>query len=191
MVSCCLTSALFIERCRWRCRSILGQHSLDPRFCDRQVIKLIHLQPGWQSGGFSILASSSISSKFSLRHAFFLSTPLRSVLGKVNDSSIVLPLSLVSLVSHVSPASHVSLYRALHPCLHIEEENAVVVKVIPQERISERTVEQIADVPAIAKQLTRARRDSAGAGSAAHRGNSTPVTAHSSNHPEGFRDRDR
>ena len=78
-----------------------------------------------------------------------------------------------------------------YPVPQIEEEQtATVVKVIPQERISERTVEQIADVPAIAKELTRARRDSAGAGSAAHRGASTPVTAHSSIHPEGFRVRD-
>ena len=60
-----------------------------------------------------------------------------------------------------------------------------MVKVIPQERISERTVEQIADVPVITEQLTRARRDSAGAVSAAHRGESRPVTAHSSPHPEG------
>ena len=99
VVSCCLTSALLLERYRCRCRSILGQH--DPKLCDRQVIKLTHLQPvretlgtcGWQSGGFSILASSSISSKLSLRYAFLLPTSLRSV--------------LVSLVSHVSPVSHI------------------------------------------------------------------------------------
>ena len=36
-----------------------------------------------------------------------------------------------------------------------EEQTVAVVKVIPQERISERTVEQIAGVPVIAKQLTR------------------------------------
>ena len=78
------------------------------------VIKLIHLQPvreilgtrGWQYGGFSILASSSISPKLSLRCAFLVST-------SVNDSSVVLPLSLVSLVSNVSPVSHVTLSREL------------------------------------------------------------------------------
>ena len=58
-----------------------------------------------------------------------------------------------------------------YPAPQIEEEQTfAVVKVIPQERIPERTVEQIADVPVITEQLTRARRDSAGAGSAAHRG---------------------
>ena len=110
MVSCCLMSALVLYRCRRRCRSISGQHSVNPRVCVRQVIKLIHLQPvreilgtcGWRSGMFSILASSSISSRHSLRYAFLLST-------SVNDSSVVLPLSLVSLVSHVSPISHASM----------------------------------------------------------------------------------
>ena len=41
VVSCCLSSAL-LERCRWRCRSILV-HFGTARV--RQVIKLIHLQP--------------------------------------------------------------------------------------------------------------------------------------------------
>ena len=63
--------------------------------------------------------------------------------------------------------------------------------MVPQKRISDRIVEQIADVPVITKQLTRTRRDSAGAGSAAHRGDSKLVTAHSSLHPEGFRVRER
>ena len=63
-----------------------------------------------------------------------------------------------------------------------EEQTVAVVKVVPQERILERTVEHIADVPVITEQLTRARRDSAGAGFAAHRRDSnrqsqlTPVS---------------
>ena len=47
----------------------------------------------------SILASTSISSKL------LLSTSLRSLLGRINDSSIVLPLSLLSLVSLVPHVS--------------------------------------------------------------------------------------
>ena len=43
-----------------------------------------------------------------------------------------------------------------------EEQTVVVVKVIPEERCWEPPVEQIVDVPVIAKQLTRVRRDSAG-----------------------------
>ena len=65
----------------------------------------------------------------------------------------------------------------------VVEQIVDVVKVIPQEWVSERTVEQIVDVPVITEQLTReapqtassssgtrARRDSTGACSAAHRG---------------------
>ena len=73
----------------------------------------------------------------------------------------------------------------------VVEHTAEVIKVIPQERISERTEEQIVDVPLIAKQLTRARRDSAGAFSAAHRGALTPVTAHFGLHQEGIEVQDR
>ena len=76
----------------------LGEHSLDPRLCDRHHLQLVRETLGtcgWQSGGFSILASSSISSNVSLRYAFLLST-------SVNDSSIVLRFSLVSLVSRIS-----------------------------------------------------------------------------------------
>ena len=62
-----------------RSRSSSGQHLLDPRLCVFQVSKLIHLQL------------------------------VQEILGRVNDSSIVLALSLVSLVSHVSENP-----RALH-----------------------------------------------------------------------------
>ena len=55
-----------------RSRSSSGQHLLDPRLCVCQISKLIQVQL------------------------------VQEILGRVNDSSIVLALSLVSLVSHVS-----------------------------------------------------------------------------------------
>ena len=72
-----------------RSRSSSGQHLLDPRLSVCQVRKLNHLQ---------------------LK---------REILGRVDDSSIVLALSLVSLVSHVSEnprSSSLHLWATLPGC---------------------------------------------------------------------------
>ena len=73
VVKCCPVSALLLQQGRLRCRSISAELGTAPSWlCVCQVSKLIHLQL------------------------------VRQILGRVNDSSIVLALSLVSLVSHVS-----------------------------------------------------------------------------------------